>query len=194
MRQYCINWIDNSNLVTMKAILSFIFILLTQTFTLIAQEDIYWLTWQEAMVANEKKPKKIFIDIYTDWCGWCKRMDQTTFKNSEIVSYMNEHYYAIKMDAEMKDSITFNDHLFINPKPNARRSTHVLAASLLDNQMSYPSFVIMNEEIVRLNILKGYQQADGLKPILQYFVEDAHLTTPWTQYLEEYNKEKETNK
>ncbi|MCP4457934.1 MAG: DUF255 domain-containing protein, partial [Cytophagales bacterium] len=57
-------------------------------------EEIHWLSFEEAMVLNEKNPKKILVDIYTDWCGWCKRMDKDTYEKAEIIKIVNEKYYA----------------------------------------------------------------------------------------------------
>ena len=57
-----------------------------------AQDDgINWMTWDEAINRSktDSVPKKMFIDFYTGWCGWCKRMDATTFKDNGVVSYMN---------------------------------------------------------------------------------------------------------
>lgn len=138
------------------------------------------------MEANKKEPKKIFIDVYTNWCGWCKRMDATTFKNPVIVDEFNKYYYAVKMNAEMKDTIVFNNYTFTNPNPNTtgrRGSPHMLPASLLDNKLSYPSFVIMNEQVQRMQILQGYQQAPQLEPILSYFGQGKHLDTPYTDFM-----------
>ena len=72
------------------------------------------------MFLNEfiSPPKKVFIDLYTSWCGWCKRMDATTFKQRAIVEYMNQKYYAVKFDAETRDTINFNGHSFINSDPS----------------------------------------------------------------------------
>src|SRR5688500_17422950 len=70
-------------------------------------DRIKWMTWKEVQEAQKKQPKKVFVDAYTDWCGWCKRMDATTFSNPEIIKYVNKNFYAIKFDAETKDVITF---------------------------------------------------------------------------------------
>ena len=73
-----------------------------------SQEKINWISMQEAidLTAKPGNKKKIFIDAYTDWCGWCKRMDQSTFIDSNVIKHMNENYYAVKFDAESYDTIT----------------------------------------------------------------------------------------
>ena len=48
--------------------------------------------FEEAVAKSEKAPKKLFIDVYTDWCGWCKKMDKTTFAETEVAKYINENY------------------------------------------------------------------------------------------------------
>jgi len=73
-----------------------------------AQEKIEWMSLEQAIKKSGKQPKKIFMDMYTDWCGWCKKMDQTTFSDPVIAAYMNKHYYAVKFDAEGQDSVVFN--------------------------------------------------------------------------------------
>lgn len=157
-----------------------------------APVQIAWMTWQEAIKAQktdrdnhnkDKKanpaPKKIFLDIYTVWCGWCKKMDKTTFKNAEVIRYMNKYFYAVKLDAEMTGKISYNGHDFINPRPEAvrgRKGTHQLAASLLDNRLSYPSYVIMDENTNRLVIYKGYKKTDAFVGILSFFGTNQYLS------------------
>ena len=75
-------------------------------------ETIKWYTWEEAIQANKTVKKKFIIDLYTDWCGWCKVMDKKTFTQSEIASYINEHFYPIKFDAEQKTPVVYNNHTF----------------------------------------------------------------------------------
>src|SRR3954463_14417926 len=78
-------------------------------------KEIHWMTFKEALAKNEKAPKKIFIDVYTDWCGWCKKMDASTFTNDSIIQYMNKNFYAVKLDAETKDTIKYKgvDYVFV---------------------------------------------------------------------------------
>ena len=66
--------------------------------------------------ANDSS-KRRFSLFYTSWCGWCKRMDGSTFSDPTIVNYMNAKYYCVKFDAETKDTIVFNGHQFVNSDP-----------------------------------------------------------------------------
>ena len=79
-----------------------------------AQEKIQWMTIEEAyaLTTTEESPKKIFIDVYTDWCGWCKRMDKATFQRPEVATYMNEHFYNVKFNAEQKEDIEMLGNTF----------------------------------------------------------------------------------
>lgn len=132
-----------------------------------AQASIEWLSWDEAMTRMDEQPKKIFIDVYTDWCGWCKRMDASTFKDPAVVKLMNEHFYAVKFDAEQKEDIQYDGHTlkFI---PNGRRGYHELAYALLDGKLSYPSFVYLAEDQSRLTISPGYKDASTMATELTY--------------------------
>lgn len=139
----------------------------------IAQEKINWMSFEEAVAATQKNPKKIFIDVYTDWCGWCKKLDVTTFIEPELVKYMNEKYYAVKLDAETKDTIYFAGTAYINPNPSVKRSTHQLAYSILNGQMSYPTVVIWYEGN-NIHPIPGYRTAEELLIYLKYYGENAY--------------------
>ena len=75
-----------------------------------ADSKVQWMTFEEAIEANKDNPRKIFVDIYTDWCGWCKKMDAQTFNHPDIASYMNDNYYNVKFNAEQKGEVVFNGH------------------------------------------------------------------------------------
>ena len=118
--------------------------------------EIKWYTLEEALAAQEKNDKKIFIDMYTDWCKWCKVMDQKTFTNQEVIQYMNENFYAVKFNAEQKEAINYKGkkYEFI---PAGRRGIHGLAYELMERSPSYPSFVLLDENLDHLGQIKGYK-------------------------------------
>ena len=75
-------------------------------------QEINWMSFEEAIDAQQKNPKKIIMDTYTAWCGWCKKMDKETFTNKDVVNYINENYYAVKFDAEGNDVVNFKGNSF----------------------------------------------------------------------------------
>lgn len=154
-----------------------------------AQETIEWMGFEEAVAKNQSYPKKkIFIDVYTSWCGWCKKMDASTFADSSIVRYMNEHYYAVKLDAERMDTVNFMGRDFVNRNPKGKRGSHELAQALLQGKMSYPSYVILNENNQKITGMAGFLDVNKLQPILEYFGSNAHFKMPWETYQKKYAK------
>jgi thioredoxin-related protein len=143
---------------------------------------IKWLDIEEAVALNKKKPKKIFIDTYTDWCGWCKKMDASTFINPVIVEYMNKNFYAVKFNAERKDTVNFNGKDYINPNPNGTRSSHQLAMELLSGRMSFPSFVFMDENLAKITIVPGFRKSPEFESILHYIGEGAYKNQKWEDF------------
>lgn len=149
--------------------------------TVLEEEKVNWLTFEEAVKLQEKKPKMMFIDMYTEWCGWCKRMDKTTYKNPVVAKYVNEHFYAVKMDAEQKGDITYKGQTF-KYVANGRRGYHELAATLMQGKMSYPTTVFLNKKMEVLQPIAGYQNAKSFEAILAFFAQEAYLTTPWPDF------------
>lgn len=128
--------------------------------TATAQAQIEWLTWEEAMARNEKEPKKVLVDVYTDWCGWCKKMDKTTFVDPAIVSYVMENFYAVKFNAEQKADINYKGHTLKFNANTGRRGAHDLAVALLDGRLSFPSIVYLDETGNRISVSPGFKKAD----------------------------------
>ena len=151
--------------------------------TIKADTVIHWMTFTQAIEANKNYPKKkIFIDLFTDWCGWGKKMDADTFSNPILAQYMNEHYYPVKFNAERSDTVEFQGKQFVNPSPSTVRSTHQLAYGLLNGKLSYPSYVFLDENFNMLTIVSGYYEVAPFEPILHYFGDNQQNEMPYQQF------------
>lgn len=145
-------------------------------------QEVKWHTFEEALELNKTEQRKIFIDVYTDWCGWCKKMEATTFSNPAIAKILNEKFYAVKFNAEQRNDIVYKGHTF-KFVSSGNRGYHELAAALLNNKLSYPSIAFLFENNQPI-VLPGYKTADALEPILMFLVNDAFLS----QSFEEFQK------
>jgi thioredoxin-related protein len=147
-----------------------------------AADTLKWYTWEEAAELNKTAPKKIFVDVYTDWCGWCKRMDKSTFADSSVAAYLAANFYPVKLNAEQKADIQFNGHTF---KYVADGKVHELAYSLLDGKMQYPNFVYLNEKYERIMISPGYKEPKDIVKELKFAAEEQYDKTTWEKYRDE---------
>lgn len=170
----------------LAALLVFAIGLSSFTGTKKAESKVNWLTFEEAIAANKDNPKKIFIDIYTDWCGWCKKMDAQTFNHPDIATYMNENFHNVKFDAEQSEEVVFNGHTF-KFIPGGRKGVHELAVALTNNNLSYPMGVFMDEEFRILSPLPGYQKAPFFDAVLRYFGEENYKSMKWDEFMKGYD-------
>lgn len=150
--------------------------------------QINWLSWSEVEAEMEKEPRKVLVDVYTKWCGPCKMMNKTTFQDPQVVEYVNEHYYAIKFDAESPDEVKFKGRVFKNegydPNKTGRNSTHDLTRAIapVNGRIAYPTIVYMDENFQILSPVQGLQRTAQIMPILSYFAEDAYKEQTWEEY------------
>lgn len=149
------------------------------------ESEVEWLTFEQAIAQHDKKPKKLLIDLYTDWCGWCKKMDQTTYSKSELAQYINTKYYPVKFNAEQAEAVIFKDHTF-KFVPSGRKGYHELAAALTQNKLSYPTTVFMDEKLQIIQPIPGYMDAPTMDVIVRYIGEDHFKTTAWADFQKKY--------
>lgn len=129
---------------------------------------INWLTLEEVEVLSKEEPRMIIIDVYTDWCGWCKKLDKEVFNHPQIAEYLGEKYYAVKLDAETKETITIAGQEFKFVK-SGRKGYNELAHVLLDGKMSFPSMVIMDKKLAKVQVVSGYLEPRDMDSVLRYF-------------------------
>lgn len=169
----------------------FILVILLSTSTIAAQQ-IEWMTMNEALEAQKVNPKKIIMDVYTDWCGPCKLMDRNTFGNAKVAAFINENYYPVKFNAEGTEVVNFQGFEYTNPNyvegRRGRNATHFFADAL--RLRGYPSIVFFEEDGTLIQALPGYKSPKRIEIYLRMIANDDYkqLTTKeaWEAYQEQF--------
>lgn len=145
---------------------------------------VKWLSFEEAVEASKKEKRPIFIDVYTDWCGYCKLMDKNTFSDPEVAELLNSNFYPVKFNAEQREDVTFRGTTF--KFVEGGRGYHQLAAALLNNKLSYPTVVFLDEDFNMLHPLPGYRKADEFHKVAQFIGEGHYKNKKWPEWEKEY--------
>lgn len=145
-----------------------------------AVDKIEWLTLDQAFVKNQQSPRKILVDVYTDWCGWCKVMDKKTFTDPAVVSYVNEHFYAVKLDAESKTPLNIGG---VEYGYDPENRSHKAAVALLQGKMSFPTIVYLDETFNMIQPIPGYMDAEQFHKIITFIGGDYHKKEQFDKYV-----------
>jgi thioredoxin-related protein len=154
-------------------------------------EAIDWLSPQEAYAkiqANPGNDKKVMVDLYTDWCGWCKKMDKTTFQNDKVITKLKQNFYPVKFDAESKKSFKINGKK-LEFRKQGKRGVHEFAAKYgsVNGKMSYPTLIFLNERFKKIQAIPGFRSSEDLLPILTFLGEDYHKQMKWKDFKSQYS-------
>lgn len=147
-----------------------------------AQNKIKWMTWEEAIAAQKVDERKILVDVYTDWCKVCKKMDKYTFQKDRLAKYINENYYPVKFNAESRQDITFRNKVYkyVN---KVGGGYHELALVITQGKLKFPTYVFLDETMSILQPIPGYQDSKTFGLIASYFANDFYKNTPWRSYV-----------
>lgn len=123
-------------------------------------EEVTWYDWNTGYPLAAKENKLILVDVYTNWCGWCKKMDRDTYSDKDIAGTLNKQFIAIKLNPEKTDvtykidTLTLNGYQLMNVLTQGERS-------------GFPTTVILNPRLNQvLHKEAGYQDAPALKQTL----------------------------
>ncbi|MDZ4669086.1 MAG: DUF255 domain-containing protein [bacterium] len=135
-------------------------LLFTFTFSSFKGDDeIKWLDFNKGYELAKKKNKMMLVDVYTEWCGWCKRMDRDAYAKPNIIGIVNSDFVAVKFNPEIKD-ITYHYE-------GKNYTGEQLAGVISNYQISgYPTTIFMYPKGKKMEVMSGYKNADQLAPIL----------------------------
>ena len=68
-------------------------------------EDVKWMGFNEGVAQVKAKKKPAVVDFYTDWCGWCKTMDQKTYGDPVVRAKLKKRYITMKINPETSKEI-----------------------------------------------------------------------------------------
>lgn len=142
---------------------------------------VQWMSIQEAIELNKTEPRKVIVDIYTDWCFWCKKMDEATFQHPEIVNYINDNFYAVKLDAQMQESVFFKENEYYFDTKDLG-GFHEMAFYLTRGRLSFPSVVFLDELMNNPQPIAGFQRPVDMDKLLKFFGDNYYKQMDWYRF------------
>lgn len=144
-----------------------------------AKEKIQWLTVKEVSQKMKEEPRLVLIDLYTNWCYWCKVMDKKTYNNDKVIAYINKNFYAVKLNAESKETIEWENKKFIY---NPGNKVNDFALYLSNGQLSFPTTVIFPQIDKDPAAIPGFMTPKEMESILKYFGEGLYKTQNYQEF------------
>ncbi|MDC0637424.1 thioredoxin fold domain-containing protein [Flavobacteriaceae bacterium] len=160
----------------MGRLIIFVWLLMTSA---VSAQGIEWMSFAEALEAQKTQPKKIFVDMYTVWCGPCKLYDRNTFAQKDVAAYINTHFYPVKFNAEGDQEVFYKNRLFRNArydpaKAKKRNSVHDLSRYF--DISAYPTVMFLDENGDLIKRVRGYRKPEQLEVFLKFFGTDLWKT------------------
>ncbi len=156
----------------MKKILIVIFILSIATISF--SKEPQWKKFNAGITEAKKSGKKILVDVYTDWCGWCKKMDTTTYTDKKVFEYLKKNYVIIKLNAESDEKISYAGQS-ISPAEFAQGM----------GISGYPATLFLKSNGEPITLLPGYAEPERFIHILSFIGENHYEKIKFADYLTE---------
>lgn len=133
---------------------------------------IAWKSFDEGTILAKQSNKKILVDVYTDWCSWCKKMDSEVYTDEKVVRLLDEQFVPVKLNAESGKAVSFQGNTLTETE-FARQ----LGVS------GYPTTLFFDQDAKPITALPGYVVPDRFQAVLDFIGKDYYKTISFQQYL-----------
>jgi thiol-disulfide isomerase/thioredoxin len=124
-------------------------------------QALRWYSFDEGIALAQQTNKKLLIDVYTDWCSWCKKMDKEVYTNPDVKAVLQSHFIAVKLNAESSRELTYK----------GRRLTEMTIAREMGVN-GYPTTVFLYSNSEPLTKVAGYIQSEDFVKLLRSVAEN----------------------
>lgn len=128
-----------------------------------AVPDDVWYSLDEAQERAGAEDKKIMIFVYTEWCGFCRRMDREVYSSDDIIEIFSDYYYPVRLNAESDKTVSFNGDNYTEAE-----------LALAFGVTSYPTAVFVDEAGDAFGSQPGFIKKDMFRDILVFVGTDAY--------------------
>ncbi len=133
---------------------------------------LIWYSYEEGLAKAKKESKMIIIDFYTDWCGYCKKMDSETYANDKIADYLNKKYVLVKINPEKSGAL------------NYKGTNYTLSSFTRDLGINgYPSTLFMKSDEELITLIPGYIKTEEFMNIIEFIGDGHYKTLKYEEYL-----------
>jgi thioredoxin-related protein len=133
-----------------------------------------WKSFDAGLENAKASHKKILVDVYTDWCGWCKKMDKEVYSDSRVKEYLAKNFVTVKMNAEAEGTIHYKGKIY---------SPAQLASAF--GVTGYPATLFLKDDSDPITLLPGYMEAPMFLHVLSFVAENQYEKKQFDQYLKE---------
>jgi thioredoxin-related protein len=133
---------------------------------------IVWKSFNDGIDLARSSNKKVLVDVYTDWCTWCKKMDSEVYANKKVIGLLNEHFIAVKLNAESANLVSFKGNSFTEADLSRQLGVSGYPTTLFFDQNSNP-----------ITDLSGYAAPDRFARVLDFIGKDYYKTISFQEYV-----------
>ncbi len=142
-------------------------VFVSQSFEMAQDVTLKWEDWNTGYKRGIAENKIILVDAYTDWCGWCKKMDKDTYSDPEIIKKINKNFVAIKFNPELDKTY------YIDSTSYTGRELHAMLSK--EYRTGYPTTYFILPQNNKLFINPGYEDPARFSATLDKMLGEAGI-------------------